>query len=67
MMKRQNRFKSKVAWMAIGSLILLVFNTFGLFDKMGITSTSGQLIIDSILSILVLFGVLNSPTDVNNF
>ncbi|RPI00336.1 MAG: holin [Ignavibacteriae bacterium] len=67
MMKRQNRFKSKVAWMAIGSLILLVCNTFGLFDKMGITSTSGQLIIDSILSILVLFGVLNSPTDANNF
>lgn len=62
-----NRLKSKVVWVSVISLVLLILNTAGVFDKIGMSETSIKVITDSILSILVLFGILNSPTDPNNF
>lgn len=64
---KQNRLKSKVVWVSVVSLVLLILNTAGVFDKIGMSETSVKIIADSILSILVLFGVLNNPTEGNNF
>lgn len=62
-----NRLKSKVVWISIASLVILIFGELGLFQKISITQDTFKIIIDSILSILVLFGVLNNPTDSENF
>lgn len=60
-----NRLKSKVVWATTISLILLVIGELGLWKNIGITESNLRIIFDSILSILVLFGILNNPTDSN--
>jgi uncharacterized membrane protein len=67
MIAKQKRYRSKVVWVSVVSLILLILNTAGVFDKIGMSETSVKIIADSILSILVLFGVLNNPTEGNEF
>lgn len=63
----QNRFKSKVVWLSVISMILLILDTLGVYKKIGITQDSIRVVIDAVLSILVLFGVLNNPTDTEKF
>jgi uncharacterized membrane protein len=60
---KQNRLKSKVLWSSVISLILLILNTAGVFNKIGMSETSIKVILDSILSIFILFGIINNPTD----
>lgn len=67
MYDNKQRFKSKVVWLSVISLILIILNTFGVFEGIGITETEQKIIVDSFLSILVLFGFLNNPTDKENF
>jgi uncharacterized membrane protein len=66
-MMKQNRFKSVVVWSSIAMLLLLILNTAGLFDKLGIDQAAAKIIIDSVLGLLVLLGILNNPTDKDNF
>lgn len=54
----QNRFKSKVLWGSVASLILLIINQFNAIDSEQIKTA-----IDVILGILVTFGILNNPTN----
>ena len=63
----QSRFKSKLVWSSIVGLILLVLNTFGVFKKIEITESQILNIFDLLLAILVSVGILNNPTDKNNF
>lgn len=58
----QNRFKSYPLWIAIGSLVALVLK-----DWFGIEIVSYDEIFDSVLTILVMVGVLNNPTDKTNW
>jgi uncharacterized membrane protein len=58
----QNRFKSYPLWVAIGSLVALILK-----DWFGVEIPSYDVIIDGILSILVMVGVLNNPTDKSNW
>ena len=64
---KQNRFKSIVVWTSVASLLLLILNTAGVFDILGMDQTAVKVIIDSILTILVLLGILNNPNDKANF
>jgi len=59
----QNRLKSKVFWMGIVSIILLVGGNYGLWDAIGMTSDTFQAIANGILSILTAIGVFNNPSD----
>jgi uncharacterized membrane protein len=63
----QNRFKSKVVWLAITSTLLTLFGHLGLYETLGITPEWAQGVVDSVLAILVAFGVLNNPTDKESF
>lgn len=65
--KTVNRWKSKIVWSSSFALILIILGSLGLYEKIGITEERMKTIIDSILSILVIFGVLNNPTDSENF
>lgn len=61
----QNRFKSKVVWVSIVSTILLLGNQFGLLDNLQLEALKNAA--DVILSVLVVFGILNNPTTNNKF
>ena len=56
----QNRLKSKVVWVSIVSTVLLLFNQFGILDNLQLETLKNAA--DVILSVLVVFGILNNPT-----
>lgn len=58
---KQSRFKSKVLWASIAGQIMLILNTFKILTPD--TNSKLNIVIPSILSILVIFGVINNPTN----
>lgn len=63
----QNRLKSKVVWASVLATILMLAGHLGLYKKIGISEQTLQLCIDGILNMLVLFGILNNPSDSEKF
>ena len=59
----QNRFKSWALWMSIAALIVFCVKQFGGVD---ISSPVNE-IMNLVLPIMVAFGVINNPTDGENF
>lgn len=59
----QNRFRSKAAWLAVSALVLLVGNTFSLWQVIGITGDAAQAILNGMLAVVAAFGVFNDPTN----
>lgn len=57
----QNRFKSKVLWAAIVAQVLSLLVTVGVIDTGMSTTLNGVAV--AILEMLVVFGVVNNPTD----
>ena len=66
-MNKQNRLKSKLMWTTVIGLILMIVGELGLWSKIGISESNLRYILDSILSILVVFGILNNPTEKDTF
>ena len=66
-MNIKTRLKSWAVWLSILGAVGVILNAHGLFDRWGITSDAWQNIITAIGSILVGFGILNNPTDKENF
>lgn len=60
----QNRLKSKVFWVSILSAVALVLKAFGLYE---IDDQMISITVDTIFSILVIFGVANNPTNPKGF
>ena len=54
----QNRLRSWVLWVSVASLIIFILKTY-----IGIEIPKVDILINSILGVLVLFGVINNPTD----
>ena len=65
MTTKQNRFKSKVFWAGIVSIIILVGGNYGLWDVIGMTSETFQTLANLVFAALGTIGVLNNPTDPN--
>lgn len=61
----QNRLKSKVVWISIVSTVLLLFNQFGILDNLQLETLKNAA--DVILSVLVVFGILNNPITPDKF
>ena len=61
MEKTQNRFKSIVTWTSIVALLLNILVQFGVLLPDQSNAITGA--ISGILNALVVFGVLNNPTD----
>ena len=58
----QNRFKSKVVWLAVLSLIYFVVKNW-----MGFEIPQWDTFVELLLTVLVGFGILNNPTDGEKF
>lgn len=63
----QSRWKSKIVWTTILSLIVLVGGNYGLWDAIGMTSETFQQAANLVLTVLVTVGILNNPSDAEKF
>lgn len=63
----QNRFKSKALWVAIIAQIIALGQLTGLWASVGIDAGRIGDIAAIVLNVLVLFGILNNPTNKQNF
>jgi len=64
---KQNRWKSKVLWVAIIAQIIAVLQLANVFQLIGIDAGLVGDIVAGVLQLLVLFGVLNSPSSKDSF
>ena len=62
---KQNRFKSKVVWLAVLAQVIVILQITGLLTVSEIEMIN--ISVTAVLQILTLFGVLNSPTDADKF
>lgn len=61
---KQNRFTSPIVWF---SLLVYIATEFALNELVGLDNTGLQTTIEAIRTILVVFGVLNNPTEKEHF
>lgn len=61
----QNRFKSVVTWTAIVSFVLSMLVTTGVILPDASEAITGA--VSGVLNMLVVFGILNNPTDKTQF
>jgi uncharacterized membrane protein len=62
-MRLPSRFKNYALWVAMASLVLLVLQAFGL----PIVEAEYNRIVNGVLSVLVLAGVINNPSQGSGF
>ena len=63
----QNRFKSWVAWLTLLPIIIILGDSYGLWDVIRMSSDTVTKLFMSIGALLVAFGIFNDPTDKENF
>ncbi len=64
---KQNRFTSKVAWITLLPVLVLIGDTYGLFTIIGMDSNVFTKIYMGVLTALVAFGIFNNPSDKDHF
>lgn len=62
-MMKQNRFKSWALWLSVAALVVYVIKTIWGLD----ISEQVNGFLDVLLPVLVAFGIVNNPTDRENF
>lgn len=63
----QPRWRSWAVWVSVIGAVWTILNAFGLPQKWGIEESTFKTIVDAIGVILMGFGILNNPTDPENF
>lgn len=66
MENKQNRWRSKVLWAAIAAQVVAILAFSGVLKAIGVTEEWVNTLIGGLLQLLVLFGVINNPTDSGN-
>lgn len=66
-MEKQNRLKSWATWVSALGFLWTLASTFGIPQKYGVEEGTFKTVVDCIGGLLILFGILNNPTDKNNF
>jgi len=67
MENKQSRWRSKVLWLAVAAQVVALLAFLGVPELIGITEEWLNNLIGCVLQILVLFGVLNNPTDPEHY
>ena len=62
----QNRWRSKVLWMAIIAQVITLLSAFGFWQAVGVTEDWVNKIVIMVMQLLTIFGVVNNPTDPNS-
>lgn len=63
----QSRWKSKASWLTVLPVILLLGDTYGLWNIIGMNSDTFTKVFTGILGVLCAFGVFNNPTEKKKF
>ena len=63
----QPRWKSWAVWLSVLGALWTIASALGLPEKWGIQEGTFRTIVDAVGAILIGFGILNNPTDPNNF
>ena len=63
----QPRLRSWALWLSVIGSLWTIASALGLPDKWGIEEGTFRTIVDSIGVILTAFGIMNNPTDPDNF
>lgn len=63
----KERLKSWAVWVSVLGALGVILNATGVFQKLGLDSTSWDVIINAVGSILIGFGILNNPTNKTGF
>ena len=64
---RKERLRSWAVWVSVLGAVGVILNSLGVFEKIGIDNAAFDVIVNSVGSILIAFGILNNPTDKNCF
>jgi uncharacterized membrane protein len=64
---QQNRWRSKVLWAAIIAQVISLLQLTGAFAALGIDAGQVGNVAAGFLQLLVVVGVLNNPTDAQNW
>lgn len=63
----QPRWRSWALWVSVAGAVWVILSAFGLPEKWGIAETTYKTVLDAVGSILIAFGICNSPKDKANF
>lgn len=63
----QNRFKSWALWVSVAGALWTIASALGLTERIGVQEGTYKTILDAIGAILIAFGIVNNPTDKENF
>ncbi len=63
----KDRLKSWAVWTSVFGAVAVILNAFGVFEKIGIDSTTFDMVVNAVGSVLIAFGILNNPTDRSAF
>jgi uncharacterized membrane protein len=66
-LKVQSRWKSKVVWISIAAILLIILGNHWLYGFLGISQGIWRYVADGVLAILAAFGIFNNPTDAEHF
>jgi hypothetical protein len=66
-LKTQPKWKSKIFWTGIASLVLMAFGNFGLYQLFGIPQGLVQDIINFAFTAAGVFGIWNDSSDAINY
>jgi len=64
---KQNRFRSWALWVSVLGAVWTILSAFGLPEKWGISDNTFTTVLDCVGAILIAFGIMNNPTDRDNF
>ena len=62
-----NRFKSRMVWVSLGSFILWILKTSGNLEGLGLSADSFNTGWNLIVGFLVSAGIINNPSDREEF
>ena len=63
----QPRWRSWAVWVSTLGALWTILSAFGLPQKWGIEEGTFKTVLDAVGTILIGFGILNNPTDKDNF
>lgn len=62
-----SRFRSWATWVALAGAVWVLLSSFGIPERIGLTSEGWNAILNALGTILAVFGITNDPTNREGF